>query len=94
MFDMKYWVLLLTFTIISTGLFSQDLPDITTDRPDQSESSSTVPKKTLQIETGFVLQGDKTTTTDTRNLDFFNTLFRYGVFDYFVNAGVSWRIPK
>lgn len=88
---MKYWILLLTFTILSTGLFSQDLPDITTDRPDQSESSSTVPKKSLQIETGFVLQGDKTTITETRNLDFFNTLFRYGVLDNFeLRVGINY----
>lgn len=74
----RYSILFLAFFLTLTS-FSQDMPDISTDRPDQSESSATIPHKTFQIETGFVWQGDRTTVTDIRNLDFFNTLFRYGL---------------
>jgi hypothetical protein len=70
--------------LLAIGVFAQDeMPDITTDRPDQTESSSTVPKKTLQIEMGFALQGDKANTENSLNYSLFNTLLRYGVFDNF-----------
>jgi hypothetical protein len=78
---MKYLFPLLFLVILVPAGFSQDLPDIGTDRPDQSEASSTVPKKTLQIESGFVWQGDKQNQSSVRNLDVFNTLLRYGIFD-------------
>ena len=88
---MKYLITVLISIIAINYVYSQELPDITTDRPDQSESSSTVPHKTLQIETGFVWQGDKTTTAETRNLDVFNTLFRYGLLDNFeLRVGVNY----
>ena len=88
---MKYLIPLLISIVTINHIYSQELSDITTDRPDQSESSSTVPHKTLQIETGFVWQGDKTTTAETRNLDIFNTLFRYGLLNNFeLRVGVNY----
>ena len=55
----------------------QDYGTISTDRPDQTEASSVVPKKFLQIETGAFyeeLQNVKSTTYNT-------TLLRYGLLD-------------
>lgn len=37
----------------------QQVPDLVTDRPDQTESAATVPKHFLQIETGFILENDE-----------------------------------
>ena len=60
--------------IISTTVFCQD---IVTDRPDQTESSSTVGKKTLQIESGILFQN-----SNANSLQSFigpSTLLRYGI---------------
>lgn len=78
----------LIFLALNINLFSQS---IVTDRPDQTESAITVPKKTLQIETGILYE-----TTDTYFIDiikgkqniqiertsYLNSLFRYGLTDY------------
>lgn len=52
-----------------------------TDRPDQTESSVTVPKKSLQIETGFINENYKATYQTFKNLGFGTTLLRYGLLD-------------
>lgn len=64
----------LLFILISSVAFSQD---IVTDRPDQTESSSTIGKKELQIEAGFQY-------TEVPNSNEFlapTALFRYGIMD-------------
>lgn len=64
----------IAFLCVST--FAQQ---IITDRPDQTESSSTIPKGSLQIEMGVVAQTFE-------NIDGFagpSTLLRYGLFDCF-----------
>ncbi len=58
-------------------------PDLITDRPDLTESAAIVPKKTLQIETGFVFEGDKSGGVQEDNFSLFTTLLRYGVNEYF-----------
>lgn len=58
-------------------------PDLITDRPDQTESSSTVPKNTLQIETGFILENFKNDQYEFNNWGLGTTLLRYGVWDNF-----------
>ncbi len=58
-------------------------PDLITDRPDQTESSITVPKKTLQIETGFVFENFKNDQVEFQNLGLGTTLLRYGVWENF-----------
>lgn len=58
-------------------------PDLITDRPDQTESSSTVPKNSLQIETGFIFESFKHSEFEYTNLGFGTTLLRYGVWDNF-----------
>ncbi len=58
-------------------------PYLITDRPDQTESSSTVTKNTLQIETGFIFENYKNDQVEFENLGLGTTLLRYGVWDNF-----------
>jgi len=58
-------------------------PDLITDRPDLTESASIVPKGALQIETGFVFEGDKSGGFKETNFGLFTTLLRYGVNEFF-----------
>ncbi|MEK6615196.1 MAG: transporter [Bacteroidota bacterium] len=44
---------------VSISVFSQEIHDIETDRPDQTECSSVIPRKTIQIETGILQESDK-----------------------------------
>ncbi len=48
----KSFAIFILQSIINLQLFGQELPSIQTDRPDQTESPFTVPKKHFQIETG------------------------------------------
>lgn len=69
----KYIYLVVTF-VLSISAFSQE---IVTDRPDQTESSITVGKKNLQIESGILYQ-----ISDRNSIHSFfgpSTLFRYGI---------------
>lgn len=52
---------------------------IVTDRPDQTESSSTVPKGSLQIETGVLFGSSKSEGISVRETLAPSTLFRYGI---------------
>ncbi|MBI4930306.1 MAG: transporter [Bacteroidetes bacterium] len=61
--------------LASMQLFSQELIDIETDRPDQTECSSVIPRKTIQIETGIVYESD-----DESVLYFPTSLIRIGAF--------------
>lgn len=68
--------------MIFTVVIAQSVPDMVTDRPDQTESSVTVPKGWLQIETGALMEGD----SPYKGLVFTNTIYnttllRYGLFD-------------
>lgn len=80
---------LITFTVQSQEIepakkgFNKDGPDLITDRPDQTESSITVPKNTLQIETGFVYENFKRDDVEFKNWGIGTTLLRYGVWDNF-----------
>jgi hypothetical protein len=56
---MKKTILTLLIIFISTGIHSQKLYDIITDRPDQTESAVTVPKGFFQAEIGVSMEGDK-----------------------------------
>ena len=53
--------------------------EMITDRPDQTESSITVPHKTLQIETGFVFESYSTESVDFQDWGIGTTLLRYGL---------------
>lgn len=78
----------LKLTILLTTLwffaFSQNkVPELITDRPDQTESSSVVPKNSLQIETGFLLENDAYMNMEISNYAYNTTLLRYGLSNNF-----------
>jgi hypothetical protein len=45
-------ILLVIFLLISSSVYAQEIPEISTDRPDQSESPDVVPLKHIQFEAG------------------------------------------
>ena len=69
---------------MSLDLSSQEL---VTDRPDQTESSSTIPKKSLQIESGFVIGFTEFDDLSLKEILAPTTLFRYGI-----TKGVEIRV--
>lgn len=69
-------VLLLSLNIWATA------QTISTDRPDQTESSSTIPKRSFQIETGWILQQDRSGGVNIRSVAVPTALFRYGLFKW------------
>ena len=64
------------FFIVSYASHGQK---IVTDRPDQTESSSTVPKKSLQIESGMLIKFAEEGDVSLREIAIPTTLFRYGL---------------
>ena len=56
------------------------IPELITDRPDQTESSVVVPLRSLQIETGSLTEHDHTEYAEHRVLAYNSTLLRYGLF--------------
>ena len=81
MIRIRFFVSLLAIGTIP--IFSQDL---ITDRPDQTESSSVVPKGTVQIETGLFFEKDNMDVNgheiSAEYLHLATTLFRIGVLDF------------
>lgn len=69
----------LLFCLIST-IDAQDIAPIQTDRPDQTESSSLVPKKYLQTELGFAYELNH---TNEANLEHPAILLKYGLSNRF-----------
>jgi hypothetical protein len=76
-------VLLLFFAIIFAGRAQNVFPDLITDRPDQTESSTVVPLKSLQIESGFVLENNSNDYANEKSYTINSTLFRYGIMENF-----------
>lgn len=68
---------LFTLFIFVLLYFGANAQELVTDRPDQTESSCTVPLKSFQIETGFLLQNEKLGSE--KQLFLPTTLFRYGL---------------
>jgi len=64
------------FFIVSYASHAQK---IITDRPDQTESSSTIPKKSLQIESGVLVKFAEEGDISLREIGIPTTLFRYGL---------------
>lgn len=72
--------------VILTNIFSyaqenNTIEPLVTDRPDATESSSTVGKGTLQIETGGFYDSFEKNNTQTENFTYNTTLIRYGILD-------------
>jgi hypothetical protein len=78
----KVFFLLILF--LSTCIKAQnEVPELITDRPDQTESAVAIQVGSYQIETGISFQGQKFTEggldLENQNISLLNTLFRYGV---------------
>ena len=76
------------FSLFMTGstLFvwaQTEKPGIVTDRPDQTESPSLVPRGGLQVETGFVYEKDREENINATNFTYNTTLLKYGVNEHF-----------
>lgn len=69
------WIMI----FLSLFINAEKIPDMVTDRPDQTESSVTVSQGWLQIETGSIFEKDAP--ANLTNLTYNTTLLRYGVFD-------------
>lgn len=70
--------------ILTFPAFGQDAaPDMVTDRPDQTESSSVVPHRFLQIETGFLMAQKEDDEYTQKSLVYNTTLLRYGLLENF-----------
>ncbi len=66
--------------------------ELVTDRPDQTESSGVVPLRHLQIETGFLMSGDRTGELELNSFTYNTTLLRYGLLENFeLRAGLEFR---
>lgn len=61
----------------------QQAPDLVTDRPDQTESAAIVPRRFLQIETGFIIENDENEISRNTSFAYNSTLLRYGLWDNF-----------
>ena len=70
----SFFLLFILFASLPNFLFSQ----ITTDRPDQTESPTTITLGNIQIESGIAIEKEQSN---------INTLFRYGMFN-----GVELRL--
>jgi hypothetical protein len=69
-------IIFIVFFIVHFSIGAQT---IVTDRPDQTESSSTVPKESFQIETGVLVSSSKGNGISKRQLLAPSTLLRYGL---------------
>lgn len=83
MLRIPHITLLIVLTCLNFSFGQNELPALTTDRPDQTESPYTVPVGSFQIETGIVLAKDKPDGADgsatINSYDFGSTLLRYGL---------------
>lgn len=76
----KYKILLISMLLVSSVAFSQDLPSIQTDRPDQTECPFIVPKNYFQFENGFSYEKTKAKFTE---IVAPTILTRFGINDHF-----------
>lgn len=76
-----YSVIFLLFFIftVAAAQDEKEVPDLVTDRPDQTESSISVPHKALQIETGFSGELAPNGPGEVLNVSYGGTLLRYGL---------------
>ncbi len=86
-------LVLLAFSFIAKA--QVEVPELITDRPDQTESSSVVPHKFLQIETGFVLENNETDFIEHKSFAYNTTLLRYGLLKNFeLRLGLEYLEDK
>jgi hypothetical protein len=81
------WLLVAGLLTASGMLAAQERPEISTDRPDQSNTPLLIPQGSIQIETGFIREDQSNSIT---NYTFNTTLIKFGVndnFEFRLNAG-------
>lgn len=88
----------LIFSFIAFSLIVEaqyETIELITDRPDQTESSSVVPRKSLQIETGFVMENNETEFIEQKSYAYNTTLLRYGMLENFeLRLGLEYSGEK
>lgn len=79
----KIFFLFYIYILVLTNIFAQDIPEIITDRPDQTESAAIVPEGSLQVETGIVFSQIKVegifSDININEYSIAGTLLRYGL---------------
>ena len=76
-------LIFLNILCLSAHARGQDGPPLVTDRPDQTESSSVVPRWRLQIETGLSHEWVETGAEEyENNTSYGSTLLRFGLFEF------------
>lgn len=78
----KKWTRVFLLSILSAGVNLTQAQVINTDRPDQTESSSTVPARSLQIESGMLVGFSEGSTFSERQILAPTTLIRFGLFRF------------
>ena len=77
--NLKGIVVVVVLTLVAELNSFAQVQDISTDRPDQSNTPQLVPKGALQVETGFLVEKDNSGATVTKNFTYNNTLLRFGI---------------
>jgi len=72
------WIIVITILIIKIS-YENTNAQIITDRPDQTESSSTVPIGSLQLESGVLVEYQRQDQENSRQILLPTNLFRYGI---------------
>lgn len=89
----KLILALIAFSALAKA--QDEIPELITDRPDQTESSAVVPHKYLQIETGFIMEHDETSSIKQSGFAYNTTLLRYGLFERFeLRLGLAYLGEK
>lgn len=92
---MKKIITFLFIFSLFTVQAQEQVPELTTDRPDQTESSAVVPIQSLQIETGFVAETDKAGSIKHQTFAYNTSLLRYGLFKNFeLRLGLEYLKEK
>jgi len=81
---MKKSLLFFVAVFSATAAFAQNTkPEIVTDRPDQTEAPSLVPKGSLQVELGTSMENDKIENLKVTNYTYTTALIKYGINENF-----------
>lgn len=75
-------VVVLLGACMQQGQCQDEVPELETDRPDQAEAASLVPRRTLQLETGLFFQEDDEMGAEQKIRAYPTALLRFGVLDW------------
>jgi hypothetical protein len=92
----KFTFIVTLLLVFTASVFAQDkIPELITDRPDQTESSVVVPHKSLQIETGFVMENSSSNLFSSKSFAYNSTLLRYGLlYNFELRLGLEYLGEK